>query len=149
MAAIYFDTSAIMRRYDSLETGAAMVRAICLPSHGHDLLVGRHVTVEVASAIGRKTREGRFDARARTRVWRMFNGHVRRQYRVFDLNDAVYARAEQLVLAHALRAFDAIHIACALVVANESPDSPLQFWTADRRQADVATAEGLEVLLVR
>lgn len=138
-----------MRRYDESEPGAAAVQAVCHPSRRNDLFVARLVTVEVASAISRKAREGRLDARARNRTWRMFDGHVRREYRVIEISEVIYAEAERLVFAHTLRALDAIHISCALTVANEISGAALQFWTADRRQAAAAAAEGLEVQLLQ
>ena len=148
MATIYLDSSALMRRYDPREAGAGVVRAICLPKNGHDLVLIRLATVEIASAIGRKFREGKLDSRARTRIWRTFNSHLRAQYEVLELNDAIYSRAEAMVFAHTLRAADAVHLACALEVQATVSGPDVQFWTADRRQARAASAEGLAVRLV-
>jgi hypothetical protein len=41
MAAIFLDTSALVRRYDRSEPGAGRVRAICAPAQGHTLLLAR------------------------------------------------------------------------------------------------------------
>jgi predicted nucleic acid-binding protein len=148
MASNFLDASALVHRYDHAEAGASRVRAICAPSRGHVLMVARLATVEVASAFGRKAREGAYGLRRRDRAWRVFNGHLRYQYRVIDVTDEVYAVAERLVCAHPLRAADAVHIGCAVISARELPDHALQFWTADRRQAGAASAEGLDVRLV-
>ena len=137
-----------MRRYDPREAGADSVRAICRPRNGHDLVLVRLTTVEIASAISRKFREGQLDARARSRIWRAFISHLRDQYQVIDLNDTIYARAEELVFIHALRAADAVHLACALQTAAAVTTPVFEFWTADRRQARAASAEGLGVRLV-
>jgi Lipase maturation factor len=58
MAAIFLDTSALLRRYDRSEPGASRVRAICAPARGHTLLLARVASVEVASALTRKSRAG-------------------------------------------------------------------------------------------
>lgn len=149
MASIFLDASALVRRYDRTEADASHVRAICAPSRGHVLMVARLATVEIASAFGRKAREGAYDPQRRDRAWRVFNGHLRYQYRVIDVTDAVYALAERLVFAHPVRASDAVHIGCAVIAARELPDRALQFWTADRRQAVAASAEGLDVRFIR
>ena len=43
----------------------------------------------------------------------------------------------------ALRALDALHVGCALMVAARLPQIGLQLWTADKRQARAARSEGL------
>ena len=148
MASIFLDASALVRRYDRSEPGSAMVRAVCSRPRGNTLIIARHATVEVASAFGRKTRAGAHNPRVVAKVWTTFQAHVRDQYRVIELTDIVYSRAERLVFVHVLRGFDALHVGCALMIAAESPDTPVQFWTADRRQAEAASAEGLDVRLV-
>ena len=148
MAAIFLDTSALVRRYDQSEPGARSVRAVCAPFRKNDVLVARFVSVEVASALGRKARDRALTAGAVTRMWRTFVGHMRHQYQVVDASDAIYARAEQLLFTHALRASDAVHIGSALIAMGAIPNADLRFWTADRRQAQVAAAEGLTVRLV-
>ena len=148
MATIFLDTSALVRRYDRSEPGSSRVRGICARPHGHTLIVARLVTVEFASALARKARDGALTTADRTRLWRLFLAHGRDQYRMVALTEAVYARAEQLLFRHPLRAFDAMHLACALVVVASVPSLELEFWTADRRQAQAAIAEGLSVELV-
>lgn len=56
----------------------------------------------------------------------------------------------QAVLAHKLRAYDAVHVATALTIVSAAQIPPLQleFWTSDQDQAAAATAEGLAVTLV-
>jgi predicted nucleic acid-binding protein len=148
MAAIFLDTSVLVRRYDRSERGAGRVRAICAPSRGHTLLLARLATVEVASAFGRKMRDGAICAADRARFWRLFQAHRRDQYRMIALTDDVHARAEQLLFRYSLRAFDAVHLGCALIVSAQLPTIGLEFWTADRQQAQAARAEGLAVELV-
>lgn len=44
-----------------------------------------------------------------------------------------------------VRALDAIHVATAELLAAESEDDPLEFWTHDERQAIAAASRGLDV----
>ena len=148
MATVFLDTSALVRRYDRSEPGAARVRAICRPSSGHTLLLARLASVELASALGRKVRAGTLSVGEQGRLWRLFRTHWRDQYDSVGLSDDVYAHAERLLFRHTLRALDAIHIGCALVVAAQLSAITLQFWTADRQQGQAAGAEGLTVELV-
>jgi predicted nucleic acid-binding protein len=148
MATIFLDSSALVRRYAQSEPGAATVRAICAPRRGHTVLIARIAPVEVASAFSRKVREGAQSTSERARLWRLFQQHQYQQYQSIPLSDDVFADAWRLVFTHPLRAYDAIHLACALDVASRLPLVNVEFWTADRRQAQVASAEGLAVQVV-
>ncbi len=148
MAAIFLDTSALMRRYDRSEPGASRVRTVCAPALGHMLLLARVASVEVASAFARKTRDGTIKPTERTRLWRLFRAHWRDQYQVVAMTEDTYAHAERLLFRSPLRALDAIHIGCALVVAARLPQIGVEFWTADKQQAHAARIEGLTVELV-
>lgn len=105
-------------------------------------------SVEVASAIGRKIREGSFRAAVGSDIWGLFRNHWRREYRVLRLSSAVYRQAERLVFDYPIRAIDSIHIATALEQARALDIESMAFWTADKRQARAAEAEGLSVTLV-
>src|SRR5215471_6192299 len=109
MAAIFIDTSALVRRYDRSEPGASRVRAICAPEQRHTLLVARIASVEVASALARKARERTIRASDRTRLWRLFRAHWRDQYQVVALTEDMYGHAERLLLRYTLRGLDAMH----------------------------------------
>ena len=124
------------------------MRSVCAPSRGHTLLIVRIASVEMASALGRKAREGALSVVEIARVWRLFRDHLRRQYEIVAVTDAVCGRAEQLLFAHPLRAYDAVQVGAALDAAAATSRANLEFWTADRRQAQVAAAEGLTVRLV-
>lgn len=150
MAALFFDTSALVRRYDRVEPGVGRVRALCRRSAGHDVFLSRITSVEIASAFNRKVREGRFDGRRRNQLWLLFQSHVRQQYRIFVPDEPTFQRAEQLLFAYPLRAYDALQLAAALQVAAQvmttMPD--FRFCTADRVQAAAAQREGLTVELI-
>ena len=148
MAAIFLDTSALVRRYDRSEPGASRVRAICAPTRGHALLLARVAAVEVAWALARKSRDGTLDVAEHTRLWRLFRAHWRDPYQVVAMTEDAYAHAERMLFRSPLRALDALHVGCALVVAARLPRIGLQFWTADKQQAHAARSEGLAVELV-
>ncbi len=131
MAAIFFDTSALVRRYCRSEPGAWCVRAICAPAQGHTLLLARVTSVEVASAFARKVRDGTVLAADRDRLWRLFRAHWRDRYQTVAVTEGVYSQAERLLFHSPLRALDAIHVGCALVVAAQLSPIGLEFWTAD------------------
>ncbi len=148
MAAIFLDTSALVRRYDRSEPRASRVREICAPARGHTLLLARVASVEVASAFARKARDGTLRVADRNRLWRLFRVHWRDQYQVVAMTDDAYAHAERLLFRGPLRALDAIHIGCALVVAARLQQIGVEFWTADKQQAQAARSAGLTVELV-
>lgn len=148
MAAIFLDTSALVRRYDRSEPGASRVRAICAPARAHTLLLARVASVEVASALSRKVRDGSIGADDSSRLWRLFRAHWRDQYQVVAITENAYTQAERVLFRSSIRTLDALHVACALVVAAQAPEIGLEFWTADRQQAQAARTEGLTVELV-
>lgn len=149
MAVIYFDTSALMRRYDRAEPGSARVRTLCRRPTEHLLAVSRLTAVEMASAISRKLRQGLINEAERRRWWRLFRRHWRRQYRVILLDEQAYTLAERLPFRHPLRTYDAVQLATALCVRDLfATTGEFRFCTADRPQADAARTEGLAVELI-
>ncbi len=148
MAAIFLDTSALVRRYDRMEPGSSRVRAICAPAKGNTLLLARIAAVEVASAFARKLRDRTIRAADRSRLWRLFRTHWRDQYRVVSLTEDAYAHAERLLFRLPIRTLDALHVGCALVVAERLPDVHVEFWTADKLQAEAARSLRLTVALI-
>lgn len=150
MAVLFFDTSALVRRYDRTEPGAGRVRALCARAAGHTLLISRLAPVEIASALNRKLRAGALDEPQHDRLWRRFRLHRREQYRLVALDEPVYQRAEQLLVLHRLRAYDPLQLAAGLRVAELllglAPD--FRFCTADRTQAQAAGREGPAVEVI-
>lgn len=143
---LFIDTSALVRRYDLTEPGSDQVLRLCRPTSDNEIALLSLTSVEVASALQRKLRDGAIDGRQRARMWRLFVEHSRRQYRLLMLNHPVYRRAQQLVGRHALRAYDAVQLAAALELARSLPrGADFRFCTADRLQALAAGGERLNV----
>jgi predicted nucleic acid-binding protein len=144
----FFDTSALLKRYIPSERGAEFVARI-LTDRDLQVVVSRIAGIEVASALARRAAEGTLSAPARNAAWGAFLEHVRDEYRVVAISEAVAARAEEVVTAVRARSLDAIQVATALVVAAEvDSDTPFVFYTADGRQAQAAAASGLQVEVV-
>ncbi|MGD9892660.1 MAG: type II toxin-antitoxin system VapC family toxin [Dehalococcoidia bacterium] len=146
---LFVDTSALVRRYDLTEPGSDQVLRLCRPANGHEITLLSITSVEVASALHRKLRDGAIDPAQRTRMWRLFVEHCRRQYRFLTLDQPMYRRAQRLVGRHTLRAYDALQLAAALEFARSLPRvTEFRFCTADRPQARAAEGEGLLVEII-
>ena len=70
---------------------------------------------EFASALGMKRRTGAIDAQQAEAAWKRFERMVAADLRLLPIEPANFHRAAELVLdaASALRAGDALHLACA------------------------------------
>lgn len=150
MATLFFDTSALARRYTPNEPDRARVIALCSRRAGHSVFLSRITAVEMASSFSRLVREGVFSTAVRERQWRQFGTHCRTRYELVAPDEAVYRQAEQLLFRHTLRAYDAVQLATALRVARMFAGSNVdfRFCTADRAQGAAASAEGLVVEMI-
>lgn len=100
--------------------------------------------VELASSIERRAREGSLNRTDRMNLLRRVERIASDAHEVVDVA-AVRARALVVLARHALRAADAAQLAAALVIADPDPSS-LTMVVLDRRLADAAAREGLDVL---
>ena len=100
--------------------------------------------VEVASAVARREREGTLDLRAATQVLQKLRALDGAWHQVLP-GDALRSTAQRLLRVHPLRAADSLQLAAALTVADGDPGA-LEFVSLDRRLADAARKEGLDVL---
>lgn len=147
---VFFDTSALIRRYDRGEPSSDHVRNLCRRENGHTLLIAQLTSVEFASALNRKVRERSLTRVDCDRLWRLFRLHRRDQYQVLAIDNETTMMAEALLFSHRLRAYDAIQLASAIrtsrLLGDLAPD--FRFCTADQAQAEAASAEGLAVELI-
>jgi hypothetical protein len=150
VAVLFFDTSALVRRYDTAEPGSDQVRSLCHRRRRHILLVATLTPIELASALNRKLREALLSSEERDRRWRLFRHHLQERYRLIPLDELVVRSAQRLLFDYPLRAYDALQLSSALrgmqFLAGLAPD--FRFCTADRNQAQAATHEGLSVELI-
>lgn len=134
-----------MRRYMPSEPGAARVAEMTRPTAAHQHVVSRLLPTEMASALALKVRTGDLLPELGDKMWDLFHEALDAGvYEIVELTPPVWLLAQDLLFRHPLRAGDAIHLAAAMVI----PSREFTFWTADRRQAAAATAEGLAVELV-
>lgn len=147
MAVIFFDSSALVKRY-AREAGTAWVISLFKPIRAHRVYVARLTSVEVVSALSRRVRAGSISAvaaaKAATRFRRAFIG----KFRTVDINEVLIDRAAALAEKHVLRAYDAVQLAAALTVNDgrlATGATPLTLISADDALNAAAVAEGLTV----
>jgi len=145
---VYFDTSALVKRYDPNEAGAARVAAFFATAQ--IVFTSALTPVEVISAFRQKQRSGAFTAAQFNLAVQDFQAHSPLEYALVQPQPSTFTTAQRLVLAYKLRAYDAVHVATALTIvsAAQIPPQQLEFWTSDQDQVSAAAAEGLAVTLV-
>ncbi len=145
MTTYYCDSSVLIKRYIP-ERGSAWVDALVVSTNGNQLFVAQITQAEIVSGLARLRREGVLTDYAVKLARRSVDHHAGREYRVIDLSTRIVQRAEDLLLAHLLRAYDAIQLASALDMADRlaaaGRAAPV-FVSADRRLLTAAEAEGL------
>jgi len=143
MPALYVDTSALVKRYVG-EVGTIWVRRALARPVRQGIYTALLAQPEVLSALQRKVRDRTLTAAEARRVQR----HFARRYRLVAITPARVTQANALVQAHPLRAYDALHLACALAVRDTLQQyglpAPL-FVTADDALLAAARAEGFPV----
>jgi predicted nucleic acid-binding protein len=135
---IFFDSSALAKRYID-EKGSDEVEKICVQINV--LSVSIICIPEIISALNRLRREKQLSKGQYEKV---------KESLIYDLRDAdfynltpqVVNHSIQLLEKYALRAMDALHIACALVA------QPDLFISSDQRQLFAAKKAGLRIQLV-
>ena len=147
MAAYFFDSSALVKRYVQ-ETGTAWVLRVTDPAAGHSIYVARITGVEVVSALTRQTRSGALSPTVTATALAAFRHDFAHQYYTVDITPMVVNRAMNVAETHALRGYDAVQCAVALVVHmyRRALGMPtLMLVSADATLNSAAAAEGLLV----
>jgi predicted nucleic acid-binding protein len=147
MPALYVDTSALVKRYVG-EVGTIWVRRALARPVRQGIYTALLAQPEVLSALQRKVREGTLAATEAQRLARRVQRHFARRYRLVAITPARVTQANTLVQAHPLRAYDALHLACAIAVRDALQPyglpAPL-FVAADDALLAAAQAEGFLV----
>ncbi len=146
MTVYFWDASALIKRYIT-ETGTPWVRSVIAPSTGNTAIIAHVTSVEFASALARRLREGGISQRTVQAAQLLIERHIRREYTVIALSDAVVRHAVQLTYQHPLRAYDAVQLASALetnlrIEVAELPS--LVFVSSDQRLLAIAQQVGLQ-----
>ncbi|GIW26183.1 type II toxin-antitoxin system VapC family toxin [Meiothermus sp.] len=144
----YFDTSALVKRYDPNEAGASQVMAFL--DSGSTVFTSTLTALEVVSAFRIKERSGVLTTRTLQLALTAFEAHALVAYKQVAPQPSTYLEGKRLLLSYKLRAYDALHLATALTIVRVAGIQPgqLEFWTADQEQAAAARVEGLAVMLV-
>lgn len=147
MPPTYFDTSALVKRYVA-EVGSAWVRRALAQPTSDPIYTSILAQPEVLSALQRKVREGHLErSRAQVLIQRV-TVHVTRRYRLISVADSVVTEACRCLQDHPLRAYDALHLASAVVLRDRLRQLGLaepHFVAADDTLLTAATAEGFVV----
>lgn len=138
-----FDASALAKRYVR-EVGSSTVKRLLAQGGA---AVSRLSEAEISSALARRRREGALTAAAYTRALRALR-HDMEQLHVVELSPVVVAAVHPLLVRHALRAGDALQLACALAL-REALGSDVTLVVYDRRRHAAGRAEGFEVRPLR
>jgi predicted nucleic acid-binding protein len=101
-------------------------------------------TVECASAIGRRERDGSLTP-DEANVAHQRLAMIETQWSEVTPSDRLRETARRIVRVHDLRAGDALQLAAALA-ASATSDAPLPFVTLDDRLALAASREGFSIL---
>lgn len=155
---LYLDTSALVKLYaeepgrEDVENTVRESRVVAVSEIGY---------VEARSALARKEREGSFSKDKHDETVAQLQRDYREVYLSRPVTGDLIARAGELTRKHALRAYDATHLATALILRKESldlleasqelgvsstqEDAELQveMMTFDRSLAEAARNEGL------
>jgi hypothetical protein len=135
---VFFDTSAFVKRYIE-EPGTEKVVEIC--DQAEQLVLCVICLPEMISTLNRLVREGKLPAADYQKL---------RDVILKEIEDAEICYVTPEVVTHTirclennvLRAMDALHLGCALVV------EPDLFVSSDHRQIEAAKREGLKVMEV-
>ena len=102
--------------------------------------------MEVLSALARRRRDVSLPSADVSQAVRSFRYDLDTQYQVVEVNRQLVEAAGELVLAHPLRAYDAVQLAAALQIHaafSQAGAAPLVFVSADNRLIAAAQAEGM------
>jgi uncharacterized protein len=135
---VFFDTSAFVKRYVE-EPGTDKVIEIC--RQAEHLVLCATCLPEMISTLNRLVREGKLP----TNDYRKTRDLILKEIEDAEIcyvTPAVVTRTIRCLEHNALRAMDALHLGCALIV------EPHLSVSSDQRQIEAAEREGLNVMEV-
>ena len=144
----YFDTSALVKRYAPNEANSQLVSAFF--TNTHRIYTSALTQTEMISAFCIKERNKQFSKLELQTAIQDYKAHSPANYILIQPSNLTHNIAENLILTHPLRAYDALHVATAIEIIQQANIKPqdLEFHTADKDQAAAAKAEGLTVILL-
>lgn len=147
MTTYYVDTSALVKRYVD-ETGSGWLCTVLGAQPAPSIIIVHLALVEMTSALMRRLREGALTPAEVAQLQNAFRSDCLDEYEIALAVGNIIDQANRLLEAYPLRAYDAVHLATA-VVANQrlvsSNLAPLIFLSSDDRLNEAASAEGLAI----
>ena len=113
---LYLDTSALVKLYVKEEGREEVQQAV---RHSGAVAISEVGYVEARSAFARREREGVLSTEGHDREVRRLRRDFGGAYLTRPVTGEVVARAGELARVHALRAYDAVHLATALILREE------------------------------
>ncbi len=145
MAYYFFDSSALVKYYVS-EIGTQWVHDLVDAQPSNEIILAHITGVEIVAAISRRVRMNLTTLADGTKAIGVFNTHFQTKYRVAIALLETVERGMNLAEKHALRGYDAIQLAAALLVEEGMTAAgfgPLVLISADQELNIAAQAEGL------
>lgn len=147
MAAFFFDTSAVMKRYVA-EIGTTWIRSLVTPSVRNRIGIARITGVEMIAAVARRQRAGHLTLDDADLISDDFAFHMNEEYELIAVTPRLLGQAMTLAAKHALRGYDAVQLAAGLTAHRRwsvRNRRPMAFVSADVELNAAAAAEGLTV----
>jgi hypothetical protein len=141
MAALFFDTSAFVKRY-LRETGSQWARDLMRPSAGNRIYLAWIAGPEIISALTRRQRQGDITQDELMALLEQFEYEWDHWCRRIDVNVPVIRRAMLLAKTRGLRGYDSVQLSAGIEIAQ---DQIITFISADAALNAAASAEGLRV----
>jgi predicted nucleic acid-binding protein len=133
---VFFDTSAFVKRYIE-EPGSERVLEICMEAE--HLVLSLICLPEMISTLNRLVREGKLSGDQYWQIKALILDDFE-DVEVCDITTEVIKQTIGCLENNPLRAMDALHLGCALIV------KPDLFVSSDRRQIEAAKREGLQAV---
>ena len=136
---LYLDTSSLVKLYVDEVHSEAVHRWVRVADVS---ATSRVAYPETLAALARRRREGDLDEASFQRVTDAFRSQWL-NFAIVNLNEVA---AGELAIAHALRGFDAIHLAAALDLRRQTEGVAVTFSAFDVRLIQAARAEMFQVM---
>jgi uncharacterized protein len=137
---IFWDTSALIKCYGASERDHERALNLLSRERGH-----KGCVLLKLETIGGLVRKSGPDRALRESLLRLAEDHLS-GFDLIPADPALLDLGARLILKHALRAADALHLAAAVSLARVLGRRKLHFATADAEQADAAAAEHLKTI---
>jgi predicted nucleic acid-binding protein len=138
---LYMDTSSLVKLYVSEKETPATKHLV---EATEVIATSRLAYVEARAAFARKHRERGVGLRDYRNILQIFDNDWE-SYFVVDISEALVKMAGQFAEKHALRGYDAIHLASAVTLRREG-DQPVAFSCFDSRLSLAARRERLKII---